>query len=100
MNDAVSPPRNSQEVAEGAVEDADEGGSSADDGDDSDDDGADAAAGAGGSEEAGELDAILDGLCAMFREKHGRDPTAAEVRIWVGQLREAAAEGGLDLPPA
>lgn len=45
--------------------------------------------------EAAELDAILDGLCAMFKEKHGRDPTPEEVQIWMGQLREAAADGGL-----
>lgn len=31
----------------------------------------------------------------MFREKHGRDPTAEEVQIWMQQLKEAAADGAL-----
>lgn len=55
----------------------------------------DADEGTGG--DAAELDGILEGLCAMFKEKHGRDPTADEVHIWMQQLKEAADDGGLDI---
>ena len=48
-------------------------------------------------EEEDELDNILSGLMAMFRDKHGREPTAEEIAIWTAQLREAAADGALAL---
>ena len=33
----------------------------------------------------------------MFKAENGREPTEEEVAQWVQTLKEAAAEGGLDL---
>ena len=39
-----------------------------------------------------DVSTVLKGLCEMFKEKHGRDPTEDEMKIWQRQLREAAAD--------
>ena len=36
------------------------------------------------------LDEIIDGLRKMFKEKHGREPTEEEVKIWISQIKEAS----------
>ena len=53
------------------------------------------------SEEAGnpgesefDVDAVINGLCDMFKEKNGRDPTDEEVKIWIEQLTGASEVGG------
>lgn len=38
-----------------------------------------------------DLDSILNGLIEMFKEKNNRDPTEAEVKIWIEQITSASA---------
>lgn len=46
--------------------------------------------GGGEEEEVGaaafDVDAVIEGLCDMFKEKNGRDPTDEEVKIWINQI--------------
>jgi len=42
---------------------------------------------------------VLDELCAMFEDKHGRLPTAEEVEMWKATLAEAASEAASLVAP-
>ena len=42
-----------------------------------------------------DVDTILDGLCAEFKYRNGRDATEEELKQWKEQLSEAIAEGAL-----
>ena len=42
-----------------------------------------------GSDGSFDVDAVINGLCDMFKEKNGRDPTDDEVKIWIEQLTGA-----------
>ena len=44
-----------------------------------------------------QADDIMQQLVEMFVEQNGRDPTEVELAQWMQTLKEAAADGGLDL---
>jgi len=44
-----------------------------------------------------EADDIMDQLVEMFMQQNGREPTEAEMAQWMQTLKEAAADGGLQL---
>lgn len=72
----------------------DEDVSSSEEEEEASDEDEDAAEADAGDEEA---DDILGQLVEMFKAENGREPTEEEVAQWVQTLKEAAAEGGLDL---
>lgn len=51
------------------------------------------------SEEEDDAARVLDELCALFEEKHGRLPTAEEVELWKATLSEAASEAAAGMAP-
>ena len=49
-----------------------------------------------GSDGSFDVDAVINGLCDMFKEKNGRDPTDEEVKIWIEQITGATETGATE----